>query len=134
MDSPLQPEDDEQSTFALQVIESLNSILRQDSQASPVMQLKPWTRCIRITARGTTPGHPTSKRLGRRREGAQRPPRKTIELDSWDEYQLWSDLPLFGSEPSVPVRDHAKRCLLNLQTYAARIAGLRLAPLEMYAI
>ncbi len=87
-------------------------------------------------------------------------PSKTIILDGWGPAQVWAGLPLFGStlreewdsvfshlrcyhsttnllytgDGAAPMDSDLKQRFLNLHSYAARIAGLGLVPLECYAI
>lgn len=90
-------------------------------------------------------------------------PSKTISLGEWGTVRVWGGLPLLGptlrekwdskcciSHPALsvwsttdllpvdddtaPTNSDLKQRFLNLQSYAARITGLRLAPCESYAI
>ncbi|KAH8881855.1 hypothetical protein GQ53DRAFT_754016 [Thozetella sp. PMI_491] len=69
-------------------------------------------------------------------------PSEVIELDNWGVLQLWSDLPLLSptlrekwdDDPRPPEGADRKQRFLNLQTYAARIAGLGLCHFEAFAI
>ncbi|OJJ32766.1 hypothetical protein ASPWEDRAFT_174211 [Aspergillus wentii DTO 134E9] len=73
---------------------------------------------------------------------ANLPPR-TVELKLWREYQLWKELPIFGAALREmrlynikweKMKPDEKRRFVNLQAFAARVLGLRLLGLEVYAI
>ncbi|KND86391.1 hypothetical protein TOPH_08972 [Tolypocladium ophioglossoides CBS 100239] len=73
-------------------------------------------------------------------------PPKTVSLgEDWgtgSSVQLWTNLPMFGNtyreklddDSRAPGEAQKKERHVNLQAYAARIAGLGLVPFEMYAI
>lgn len=75
-------------------------------------------------------------------------PPKTVKLgDDWgdgkDSVELWAGLPMFGntfreklddSDEKARSETHRKERRVNLQAYAAKVAGFGLVPMEAYAI
>ncbi|KAH8660324.1 hypothetical protein BX600DRAFT_513938 [Xylariales sp. PMI_506] len=88
---------------------------------------------------------PGNERLAATIDALHDLPPVSIHLDEdseGQETQLWTALPYLGAtlyekwdgDQNAPEGSDKQQRFLNLQTYAARLAGYRLAPLEMYAI
>lgn len=122
MDSPLRIEDEHAVEFAPHVVEILNSTLKRDAKLSPadaalaLNALYPDQRqgdelgeretggaflwwfwdLFHDLARQVPHDNPASERLAEVVKALRDLPPRTVDLDSWGEAQLWSELPLFG--------------------------------------
>lgn len=88
---------------------------------------------------------PEAERLASTLQALHDLPTKSVKLgDSWgagSTVELWQDLPLFGAtyreaidnDPRAPNEEERKQRFVNLQTYAARVAGLGLIKVDTWS-